>query len=130
MIVKNRDSHYREFNLFSAHYRVLLPREKSESIEVLEETWAVGGEAPMLTHEEMEQLYYIVKGHGFVTVNDEHGEVEAGDLVYIPRRSPHTIKNIGQEALTYLCFDIFPQGYPKGQEKWEGHEKIVFDQFG
>jgi mannose-6-phosphate isomerase-like protein (cupin superfamily) len=129
MIIKNRGVQFHEFDLFSAHYRVLLPREKSEAIEVLEETWAAGGEAPILTHEEMEQLYYVVKGRGFVTISDEQGEVDAGDLVFIPRRAPHAIKNVGQGELVYLCFDIFPNGYPQGQERWEDHEKNVFEKF-
>jgi len=129
MIIKNRQGHFHEFDLFEAHFRVLLPREKSEGIEVLEEDWGAGGDAPLLAHAEMEQLYYILSGHGFVTVDDEQGEVEQGDFVFIPRRARHAIKNNGQERLKYLCFDIFPQGYPKGEETWEGHEKTIFKQF-
>lgn len=130
MILKNQKDVYHTFGLFGAQFTVLLPREKAERTEVVLEEWPPGAEAPLNSHTEMEQLYYIVEGQAQVVVGDEAGEVTAGDLVFIPRGAQHAVKNTGLEKLVYLCFDIFPEGFPRGEETWAGHEKVIFEKFG
>jgi mannose-6-phosphate isomerase-like protein (cupin superfamily) len=129
MILKNKKELYHRFELFGAQFTVLLPREKTECAEVVMEEWPAGGQAPLNRHPDMEQLYYIVAGKAEVVVGDEKGEATAGDLVFIPRDALHAIRNSGEEKLVYLCFDIFPDGFLKGEETWAGHEKLVFEQF-
>jgi mannose-6-phosphate isomerase-like protein (cupin superfamily) len=130
MILKNEKDLYHRFELFGAQFTVLLPREKAECIEVILEEWSPDAEGPLNSHAEMEQLYYIVEGQAQVVVGEEAGEVTAGDLVYIPRGAQHAIKNTGPGKLVYMCFDIFPEGFPAGEETWVGHEKVVFEKFG
>jgi mannose-6-phosphate isomerase-like protein (cupin superfamily) len=130
MILKNKKALYHGFELFGARFTVLLPREETECAEVILEEWPANSEAPLNRHPDMEQLYYIVTGKAQVVVGDEKGEVTAGDLVFIPRDAPHAISNTGEEKLVYLCFDIFPDGFPEGEETWAGHEKVIFERFG
>lgn len=53
-------------------------------------------------HREIEEIYYIVSGHGIMTVGDECRAVEAGDAVYVPRGHQHTLKNTGHQPITLL----------------------------
>jgi len=129
VIIKTREGPYREFSLFGARFRVLLPREKSESTEIIEESWPPGSEAPLNVHAEMEQLYFVLSGHAHVIIDNENGELEAGDIALIPRGAHHMVKNVGEEDLRYLCFDIFPSGCPNGEETWEAHERVIFERF-
>jgi mannose-6-phosphate isomerase-like protein (cupin superfamily) len=129
MILKNKKDLYHGFELFGAQFTVLLPREKTECAEVISEEWPAGAEAPLNSHPEMEQLYYIVEGQARVVVGDEEAEVTASDMVFIPRGTQHAIKNTGQGKLVYLCFDIFPEGFPEGEETWAGHEAAIFERF-
>lgn len=60
-----------------------------------------GSEQPMHAHAP-EQCYYVIRGKGLMTIEDETREVHAGDAVHIPSNKRHGIKNIGETALEYL----------------------------
>lgn len=53
-------------------------------------------------HRQLEEVYYILEGHGVMTVGDSEQEVRAGDAVYIPRDHRHTLSNTGTEAMKIL----------------------------
>ena len=130
MIIRNIEDKKHKFEVFGVQMWVLLAREESECTEVLLEEYAPGIESPLNSHEEMEQLYYILRGRGLMTVAGEQAEVKRGDLVLIPRGAQHAVKNTGAQELSYLCFDLFPEGYPKGEETWAGHERTIHEKFG
>lgn len=45
------------------------------------------------------ELYYIVSGEGRFTLDDEESEVRAGDLLFTPDGSWHSIENTGDDEL-------------------------------
>lgn len=51
-----------------------------------------------------EEILYIVAGTAELTVGDETGIVEAGDLAVIPAMVPHGVRNIGDETLKVVGF--------------------------
>jgi mannose-6-phosphate isomerase-like protein (cupin superfamily) len=53
-------------------------------------------------HHAIEEIYYIVEGHGVMTVGDERREVSAGDAIYVPRHHRHTLENTGTEPIKLL----------------------------
>jgi mannose-6-phosphate isomerase-like protein (cupin superfamily) len=61
----------------------------------------VGSEQPLHAHGP-EQCYYIIKGRGLMTIEEETREVSAGNVVYIPSNKLHGIMNTGNEVLEYL----------------------------
>ncbi|HVN97705.1 MAG TPA: cupin domain-containing protein [Syntrophorhabdaceae bacterium] len=61
----------------------------------------VGSEQPLHVHAP-EQCYYIIRGKGLMTVEEETREVSAGNAVYIPSNKRHGIRNTGNEVLEYL----------------------------
>lgn len=65
-------------------------------------------------HDE-EETFLIQSGLGVITVDGEAAEVEAGDLIYLPRHSTHTIENRSQDQpLEFLT--IF-WGSPEANER-------------
>ena len=68
-------------------------------------TWVEGkpgSEQQVHAHEANEQVYVIVRGRGLMRVADEQERVEAGDLVFIPPKTGHAIRNVGDEPLVYV----------------------------
>lgn len=53
-------------------------------------------------HREIEEIYYVVSGHGLMTVGDETRDVYAGDAVFVPRGHRHSLRNIGAEAIRLI----------------------------
>ena len=68
-------------------------------------TWvegAPGSEQPLHEHPNNEQVYVIVRGRGLMKCGSEQQEVGAGTLVYVPPRTPHAIRNTGEEPLVFV----------------------------
>ncbi|HIK57456.1 MAG TPA: cupin domain-containing protein [Synechococcales cyanobacterium M55_K2018_004] len=49
------------------------------------------------------EVYYILSGVGEMHINDEIQRIEPGDAVYIPPNAVQFLKNIGDEAIVFLC---------------------------
>ena len=61
-----------------------------------------GTQQPLHRHQELEQVYVIVRGRGTMLVGSEQGEVAAGMLVFVPPGTDHAIRNDGTELLSYV----------------------------
>jgi mannose-6-phosphate isomerase-like protein (cupin superfamily) len=57
-------------------------------------------------------LYYIVSGTGANTVGSQTAERGPGSLIYEPSGLVHRWGNPGNEPLTFLAFNINPEGVP------------------
>ena len=65
-----------------------------------------------LHHRSGAALYYIVSGAGANTVNGKTAERGPGSLIYEPSGLVHQWGNPGSEPLTFLAFNINPEGVP------------------
>ncbi len=66
------------------------------------------GSVPFHDHEQ-EEVYYILKGAGEMTVEEESRIIEGVSAVYIPPNRKHSLKNVGQEEL-HMLFVYSPTG--------------------
>lgn len=84
--------------------RLLVDRTTSKVTQcsLAEETLLPGQAVTPHHHRELEEIYYILSGSGVMTVGDEKREVAAGDAIYVPRRSRHTLENTGAEPIKLL----------------------------
>ena len=57
-------------------------------------------------------LYYIVTGIGANTVGDKTADRGPGSLIYEPYGLVHQWGNPGSEPLSFLAFNINPEGVP------------------
>ena len=64
---------------------------------------AVGARTAPHYHRQTEEIYYILRGTGTMTIGKESTEVGPFDAIAIPPGGIHTILNTGQETLVFLC---------------------------
>ncbi|MCD6406270.1 cupin domain-containing protein, partial [Candidatus Aerophobetes bacterium] len=51
------------------------------------------------SHEDMDEILFIISGKGEATVGESKGEVSAGDMIYVPAGVNHSLVNTGWEPL-------------------------------
>lgn len=84
--------------------RPLMDRTTSEIelCSLAEEVLPVGAAVARHHHLGTEEVYYILRGRGQMTVGAETRAVAAGDAIFIPRQTAHTLANTGPEPLVLL----------------------------
>ncbi|MGM9521595.1 MAG: cupin domain-containing protein [Oscillospiraceae bacterium] len=55
-------------------------------------------------HDDHEEIYFIISGTGEIQVGDEVRSFRDGDAIYIPLGAIHSIKNTGEDFVTFLAF--------------------------
>ena len=83
---------------------LLLDRTETAKSECVVVQWPPASRGAMVAHQEKEQVYFILSGRGRVNIGEETEYVEPGNLLYVPRRVPHTTETEA-EKLTYLCIN-------------------------
>jgi mannose-6-phosphate isomerase-like protein (cupin superfamily) len=66
-----------------------------------------GETVPEHTHEDEDQIYFVVRGQGFVELDGERTNVGAGSSVMIPIGTRHLITNTGTDVLDYVFFVVY-----------------------
>ena len=56
------------------------------------------------THDDHEEVYYIIAGRGNIKIGNETTKFRDGDIIYIPEKSAHSITNDGDEMVEFLAF--------------------------
>jgi mannose-6-phosphate isomerase-like protein (cupin superfamily) len=87
----------------------------SENLSITWVEGAPGSEQLLHAHPANEQVYVIVRGRGLMKVGGEEQEVGAGTMVFVPPRTDHAIRNVGDEPLVYVSatappFELPPEG--------------------
>ncbi len=85
--------------------RSILDRTNSTATNqsLAEATVPPGMETEEHYHPRSEEIYYILCGQGLMILEGERREVGPGDGILIPPGTRHSIQNIGQEPLVFLC---------------------------
>jgi mannose-6-phosphate isomerase-like protein (cupin superfamily) len=66
------------------------------------------GEQDMQEPHRQDELYFVVRGEGRITVADEDAEVRTGSTIFVAANVPHHFHSIGRE-LTLLVFFAPPE---------------------
>ena len=54
------------------------------------------------THDDMEEIYFVLSGEGIMVVGEDEYPITAGDCLYVPPSKFHTTKNTGLMPLVVL----------------------------
>lgn len=104
---------------------VLVDRSETARTEVGINTWREDLNGPPHNHEAKEQIFYVLAGHGSVTVGSERFSVAPGDLVYVPAGAIHQTVTQGSESLSYFLFNAFLDSGKEGHASFADHiEKV------
>ncbi len=117
-------------DLVGVNYTVLLPRERTESVEILLQRTPVGRSIPVHQHKECEQTYLVLEGEAEVQVGDLAGTVRKGSVVYIPRLTDHSVRNTGDRELVYIVVENYPDGYLPDEPHWDDHLQDLIRHYG
>lgn len=85
------------FNLF------LKEEFDSFPLEFLNEFTATGP-VPLHDHN-IEEIFYVVEGHGYVVIGETRYPVGEGDYIYTPPMIPHSIAPFG-DRIRCFCFAV------------------------
>jgi mannose-6-phosphate isomerase-like protein (cupin superfamily) len=105
---------------------MLLPRDLTQSCEVVLEKVAVGKKTPPNAHPTFQQIYIILAGEGNITIGDDTRHVVAPAVAFIPKNTHHQVMNTGPVEFQYLYVTVWPDGIPR-QEIEGGWQKIYAD---
>ncbi len=85
--------------------RSILDRTNSTATNqsLAEATLPPGAATEEHSHPRSEEIYYILRGRGRMTLGGKSREVAPGDGILIPPGTRHTIRNLGPERLVFLC---------------------------
>jgi mannose-6-phosphate isomerase-like protein (cupin superfamily) len=111
-------------------FTVLLPRERSECVEILLERFPKDLAFPIHQHKECEQTYIFVEGIGEVTLDGKVHRLEKGGVVYIPRLTDHAVRNAGDSELVYIVVETYPDGYLPNEPTWDSHIDVLRKHYG
>ena len=78
----------------------------SERLSIILQNYEVGGKHKLHKHDDVEQVYFILKGRARIRVGDEVFEAREGDFIYIPRGVVHSNENIGGGELKVLLISV------------------------
>jgi len=83
---------------------LLLDRNETNLVELALIRWPRGSKGAMASHKDKEQTFFVLKGRGRVTIGNETEDIKPGNVVFVPRNTPHTSEAFGEE-LVYLCLN-------------------------
>jgi mannose-6-phosphate isomerase-like protein (cupin superfamily) len=88
---------------------IATPRETGVRVAVVEEVTPPRQGPPMHMHMREDEIFYVVEGRMRFWRGEEIFDAGPGAVVLLPRRLPHTFKNLGDEPSRVL-FTINPDG--------------------
>ncbi len=65
-------------------------------------TYLSGGDVPQHVHDDIEEVFYFLRGTGVVYLDKKEIPVKAGSVVPVPPGVYHGIKNTGRDVLQHL----------------------------
>jgi quercetin dioxygenase-like cupin family protein len=83
---------------------LLLDRTQTNRLEFVVVQWPVGSKGALVAHKEKEQTFFVLSGVGEVTIGEETEKIRPGEIIFVPRNTPHTTAAT-QGELTYLCLN-------------------------
>jgi mannose-6-phosphate isomerase-like protein (cupin superfamily) len=106
---------------------MLIPRDATKCFEAVLETIEPGIVTPPNAHENFAQMYFIVSGNARVWIGNEVKDTSAPAVAYIPPKTKHYVKNVGDVPLKYIYVSIWPGTIPEsdGREWRKSVEDMV-----
>jgi mannose-6-phosphate isomerase-like protein (cupin superfamily) len=132
MYVKNLEE-AEPFECAGIQFGMILPRDVTKSVEVVWERLEPSMGTPPDRHSGFDQLFFILKGTGAVTVGTETRQVKPATVVFIPRATEHSVQCTSNEGFEYLFFNVWSNGLPDEERDWKAvytgiHDRRFEDQ--
>ena len=60
-------------------------------------------------HDDLDQIYIVINGSGWMDIDDERSEIGPGSLVHIPHGKTHSLTPSGTGSVTVYSIEYSPQ---------------------
>jgi len=118
---------------FPTHINDLIfDRSEASSSEAFMVVLHEGQATPLHQHPDTEQIFYVLEGHGILTISGAEkntGPLVPGDVVRVPPSTLHSIAADGG-SLRYLSIDCFGSAQDRLESTWDEHVKAVCQERG
>jgi quercetin dioxygenase-like cupin family protein len=85
------------------HVHILLRSEQSsDNVGIIELTVPAGWDGPPLHHHDFDEAFYVLDGQLTFQLADELKTAKAGELIFAPRGSHHTLANLSDKRARYV----------------------------
>lgn len=115
MIVRNIESEAVRSRWYVAHgggtATMLFESSELKGILFLAHAELKPGKELELHTDPYEEIYYVLRGKGLMTVEGNGQQVAAGDAIWIPFSVPHSLVNNGTEECVLLVVAGMPRDY-------------------
>ncbi len=106
MIVRNMKDREVLETTYIAHggaiAQMILDRRTLKEIGFLASATLASGKTIEAHIDPMEEIYFIMRGEGEMTVGNDTRRVGPGDAIWVPAGSPHALENTGKEECLIL----------------------------
>lgn len=75
---------------------------KEETLSIIEEKVAPGGEEQCHIHQRARQFFYILSGTAHIEIDGIEYALKQGNGIHVPTKTPHRLKNKSKEDLRFL----------------------------
>ncbi len=110
----------KQYDFVSNQTYLVLDRNQTNGCELTVVKWPPESRGAMVAHKDKEQTFFVLKGKGEVTINNETRGIKPGSVVFVPRNSPHTTE-AASEDLVYLCMNsiVDKESYSNFEEMYK-----------
>lgn len=115
------------FTCAGIEFGMILPRDVTNSAEVVLERLRSGQATPIDSHSTFDQIFIILSGQGLLRIGDDEQQVVAQTVAFIPRNTPHAIRCLNEEDLIYLYINVWGQGVPEAEREWKRVYELIHD---
>lgn len=70
-------------------------------------TYFTGGGVAAHQHNDLEEIFYFLRGTGVFTLGEEEIPVKAGSVVVVPPKTSHAIHNNGNDILQHIVCSVY-----------------------
>lgn len=106
------------FQCAGIDFGMLLPRDVTDSVEIVLEILKPGMKTPSDQHASFDQVFWILDGQGEITIGEEKALIGAQTCAFIPRCTPHSIQCVSDRDLRYLYLNVWGKGVPEPEKRW------------
>jgi len=92
----------------SAQKRVLIKKgDALSSLIFLNDAYIKKGSlVPAHVHDDMEEIFYVQEGEGFIILDGKKEKLSAGDCMIVSPGVSHSLASEGDAALHFICFGV------------------------
>lgn len=117
------------YNFETHTNKLLVDRKDTTNTEAFMVYVEKGKSVHLHKHDDMEQIFYVIKGKGKIKIGPEFYDLNSGDVFYIPRSFFHSVYNPNDETIQYLSVDSFDNDSFK-EPTWDDHVKVMCEEAG